>query len=487
VQDLRRDAPIVTGTQHRSRRHTSRGSRTRADRAPIDPRVWVSGAFLAVAIIVGGGGSPSPAPELVVELAAVAALVAWAWLVRGDRRYPGPPIDRWLFAMAALVAAIPLLQLVPLPPALWHRLPGRAVEIEALALIGRADVWMPLSESPPRTLASALSLIPPLAMLFMVSRLREQDRLRLIAWLAVLGLLAAVVGAIQLTSGDAHWLRFYSFTHYGFATGFQANRNADADVLLIAAMALISWTVLDRRFTQSRQMQLVVGALYLLLALSLLLTGSRTGIALFSVAILATAALLLRTIAIKNWRLVAAAMVGIATLAGSSYFLVDNARVQRTLDRFDYGDAVRPEIWQDTLYAIHQHWPLGSGIGTFEPVFTAAERLEFVRPDFSNRAHNDYLEFALETGIVAPVLLIVILAFAAVRLWSKIRMKDDQRPSVIGIFVLGSLLVLLFHSLVDYPERSMSLAVVTGMLAGLLGVPGRRAVDGRAGSEGVSE
>jgi hypothetical protein len=45
----------------------------------------------------------------------------------------------------------------------------------------------------------------------------------------------------------------------------------------------------------------------------------------------------------------------------------------------------------------------------------------------------------------------------------------------------------LFHSLVDYPERSMSLAVVTGMLAGLLGVPGRRAVDGRAGSEGVSE
>ena len=33
----------------------------------------------------------------------------------------------------------------------------------------------------------------------------------------------------------------------------------------------------------------------------------------------------------------------------------------------------------------------------------------------------------------------------------------------------GQIAVLLLHSLVDYPERSLSLAVVTGLLAGLLG------------------
>jgi O-antigen ligase len=435
-------------------------------------RVWVSGGLLAVAIVFGGGGTPSPTTELIVELAALAAIVAWVWLAANDRRYSAGDIDRPLYVVAALFVAVPVLQLVPLPPTIWHNLPGREVEIQALALVGRDNAWMPWSVSPTHTIASALSLIPPITMLFMVSRLRERDRVTLIGFVAALGLLAAIVGVFQLAGGDANWFRFYHAGPYRFATGFQANRNADADVLLIAATSLAAWAAADDRFRRSGQSQLVIGALLLFLVLSAVLTGSRTGVALIAIVIVVVTAMFLQDLSIKRRRLIAAAVLILAAIFGSTYFLSNNTRIQSTLERFDTGDKVRPEIWKDTVYAIGLHWPAGSGIGTFQPVFASAERLEFVRPDFSNRAHNDFLEFALEAGVIAPVILIIMLIFTAVRLMPMLLTKKNGVQRTIGILVLGSLLVLLLHSLVDYPERSLSLAVVTGLLGGLLGRSG---------------
>lgn len=459
---------------------TARRSRSLSADRP-NWRVWVSGALLTVSIVFGGGGSPSPMTELVVESSALVAIVIWAWLAARDRQYSVGDIDRPLYLMAAFVVAIPVLQLIPLPPGLWHNLPGRAVEIQALALVGRENAWMPLSESPTRTIASALSLIPPVAMLFMTSRLLERDRLTMIGLVGLLGLAAAVVGVLQLASGNANWFRFYPIIQYGFATGFQANRNADADILLIAVIGLLGWSVSDSRLRQTRQLQLVIVALLLFLVLSVVLTGSRAGVALLAVVFVASAAMVIRRALIRNLRLVVATILGIAVLAGAAYLLSDNARVQRTLGRFGNGDAVRLEIWKDSLYVVGQHWPAGSGIGTFQPIFEAAERLEFVRPEFSNRAHDDYLEFALETGMIAPVSLIALFALAGIRLKRMLTVKERRSDLVVGITVLGSLLVLSLHSLVDYPERSLSLAVVTGMLAGLLGRIG--SVEGRG--EGV--
>ena len=447
-------------------------------------RLGVSGGLLAVAIMFGGGGSPSPMTELIVELAALVAIIAWVWLAAKDRRYSVAEIDRPLYIMAALFVAIPVLQLIPLPPAIWHNLPGREIEVQALALVGRSSSWMPLSESPPRTIASALSLIPPVAMLFMVSRLGERDRLRLIGLLAALGLLAAVVGVFQLASGSASWFRFYAITNYGFAVGFQANHNADADVLLMAAMGLVAWAMGNGGIGKSRQFMIVIAALLVFLTLSIVLTGSRTGVALIVVAMVTSVAMVIRWTVIRNWRQVAAVALSVAAVSASLYLLSNNAQVQRTLDRFDKGDAVRPEIWKDTVYAVGQHWPAGSGIGTFQPIFVAAERLEFVRSDFSNRAHNDYLEFLLEAGIIAPMILFMISVFFVLRVRCMLIFKENGKQRIIGILVFGSFLVILLHSLVDYPERSLSLAVVTGMLAGLLG---RCGFSRRVGSEGVAE
>src|SRR3546814_10341422 len=82
-----------------------------------------------------------------------------------------------------------------------------------------------------------------MAMLYFTTQLTVRDRSRLLGLLSALALLSVVVGVLQLVSGNGNWFQFYGSTNYGFATGFQASRNAQADLLIISSMAFAAWAV----------------------------------------------------------------------------------------------------------------------------------------------------------------------------------------------------------------------------------------------------
>src|SRR3546814_19428649 len=92
-----------------------------------------------------------------------------------------------------------------------------------------------------------------MAMLYFTTQLTVRDRSRLLGLLSALALLSVVVGVLQLVSGNGNWFQFYGSTNYGFATGFQASRNAQAAILIISSMAFHAWTVTNRRIMQLRQ------------------------------------------------------------------------------------------------------------------------------------------------------------------------------------------------------------------------------------------
>src|SRR3546814_9710840 len=81
-------------------------------------------------------------------------------------------------------------------------------------------------------------------------------------------------------------------------------------------------------------------------------------------------------------------------------------------------------------------------MGTFRPVFDAAERLEFVRPSYANRAHNDYLEYLLEAGVAGALLVVWAMIFAVYRISVTLRRNDDRKIRVQTLFAVGSLLGL---------------------------------------------
>src|SRR5690606_7812417 len=91
--------------------------------------------------------------------------------------------------------------------------------------------------SPAQTWASLLSLGPPLLLLAMAASLDLRGRLWLLATIAALAALSVLLGAFQLAGGAAA-PRFYAQAHMQGITGFQANRNAASDLLLIAIIAI---------------------------------------------------------------------------------------------------------------------------------------------------------------------------------------------------------------------------------------------------------
>ena len=105
-------------------------------------------ALLGLALALAGGASRFDEDQQVVaRMAAIAALAASLWPLEVETLRL-----RWrMIAFTGCVWLLLLLQLVPLPPALWALLPGRDVYAEIAREAGPA-AWRPLSLTPDLTL-----------------------------------------------------------------------------------------------------------------------------------------------------------------------------------------------------------------------------------------------------------------------------------------------------------------------------------------------
>jgi len=419
--------------------------------------------FTILALMLGGGGSSAPISELLLQLVAAAALVVWALVERGEDRKPVP---RTAWLLAGLVVILPLVQLVPLPPALWQSLPDRESEIAALALVGRESSWMPWSVAPARTFASLLSLAPPVAALLMTATLARHERSWVIRAIALVAVVSVVIGALQLSSGDGSVWRFYGAANIGFISGFQANRNAEADVLLIGVVAATAAAHLLRAQLGEPLARVAVYGFGLLLLIGTVLTGSRTGILLSPVAILF--ALGIWRPAMLRTRTAPLAIVAvIVAMIGGLFAARWNPALGRVLARFTLDEDFRFELWKDTVPAISRHWPFGSGLGTFRQAFLPSERLAVVDATWPVRAHNDYLEVLLEGGVFGGLLALAVVALLVWMMVTAWRRRSTGEGAQV-LFAIAVLVIVGLHSIVDYPLRSMALAHLSAVAAGML-------------------
>jgi O-antigen ligase len=440
-------------------------------------------------MLLGGSGSLIAFPEILLQCLLAVLTAAWVWQRPDSLRQ----VPRGAWIIAALMLAVPLGQLLPLPPVVWHNLPGRAVERAALDLVGQESSWQPLSLTANRTLAALLAMMSAAAVLIMAAAQDRRGRTILLATGAGIALLSVLVGAAQLSGGDGNHFRFYNPTE-AFLDGFQTNHNAEADVLLIGmvmlAAAAADWAEADRARHRQRGIDParprgpgravdprlllagVVGA-SLLLVLGVALTASRTGIALLPIAVGAQGLILRRSLgsgprfAPNKRRLAIATIAVVAVIGLAAVMLGQHGALAQVWARFHTPSEARPEIWRDALYALRQYWPWGAGMGSFIPVFAAAERLEVVSQQFVNRAHNDYLELLIEAGLpgllVFGLICLQIINDAA-RSW---RTTAAGSPAQV-VCGAASLLIITAHSLGDYPLRTMSLACMTALCAGVL-------------------
>ncbi|WEK45866.1 MAG: O-antigen ligase family protein [Candidatus Andeanibacterium colombiense] len=433
---------------------------------PSHRHACVAATLLVAAMLLGGGGSPSPAAELAIEVLAGIAALIWFWLP-GTLRLP---IDWRLWMVAAFVIGLTGLQLIPLPPTIWQSLPGRDIEIAALKLVGEESSWQPFTTSPPRTLASLLALVPPIFVLLMTGALRRSERRWLVAATAAMALVSVIVGAIQLNAGSQGF-KFYDQSPSYLVLGFQANRNSTADILLIGLVALAAYRASlhpegETFAFKSLQKRWWFGSAAMLIGLACVLTASRSGILLLPATLIASFAIVRSSSGERGKRSLGVIAAGGFIFAGvASILLRDNPLLNKIAERFDHGSG-REALWKDTIYAIKQFWPFGSGTGTFVPNFIAFEPLQSVDYSVPNRAHNDYLELALESGMFG---IAILAAVAGMILWMAIQSsRDSDHSHTQSAFGIVALAIFAVHSVVDYPLRSISLACLAAVSVGLL-------------------
>ncbi|GAA4008185.1 O-antigen ligase family protein [Sphingomonas humi] len=416
-------------------------------------------AFLFVCLLLGG--SPQGIwRHLILQLGGL-ALIGWALLAL--RRSHLTSAGRLLLWLCGLWFALVLVQLIPLPPALWSGLPGRAVAVEGFTLRGEALPWLPLSLAPAATLSTLPLLAVPLGLIVAVVVLGAYRSRWSVVALVVGACLSVLLGAVQLSQGGPY---LFANTNIGAATGLFANSNHQATLLLATLpflAAMIGYQQQDGRSRQPAAVGRIVSALgaVTVIVLGIILNGSMAGLALLLPVALASLALALpgqgklpRLLAGLALVLLLGAVVGIVifTQAGSN---VSSA-------------AERSEIYRITLRAIADTFPAGTGLGSFQAYYRLYEDPALVNSFFINHAHSDPLEWVLETGLLGVLLLGALLlwwARQAIKLWRA------ERPDFVALAATVASGAILAHSLVDYPLRDAAIQAVFALSLAFMAEP----------------
>lgn len=417
-------------------------------------------ALVALLWVAGGASRPDALGQVVVRAG------SWAILTGAILLGPRPIFGGARPVVFLLLAAIllPLIQLIPLPPALWQALPGRQI----LLIPGEPIPWRPWTMAPGATRNAVASLIVPLTMAVIL--LQADERTHRAMPMVLLGMIGAamLVGLLQFSGGQIN-NPFLNDTP-GVASSIFANRNHFALLLAIGCVIAPVWAFTDP--TALRWRGPLATGLVLVFVLTILATGSRAGIFLGALALVLALILIGPRLRhrLRNgsrWLLPTFIAAGVLTIAGfvALSFAADRADAINRLIAMEGAEDMRSRALPTVLSMVAAYLPFGTGFGSFDPVFRIHEPFALLKLTYFNQAHNDYLGIALDGGIAGIAIVaagILWWVTATLRIW---RRHGDEN---LLIARLGSAIILLIlvASVTDYPTRTptiMAIVVVAAM------------------------
>ncbi len=440
-------------------------------------RWYASGPFvIAVALVFGvflfGGSARSDSAGLLAIYSiaglALAAGIAFAPAER-LRRY------RWLLVLTGASLLLALLHLIPLPPALWHALPGRDLIVAIDGAAGAGSVWRPLSLSPTGSRAALFALIVPAAALAIGMAIPTRLHRRLALLVLGLGGLSAVLGMIQILSPASSGWYLHEVANRGLPIGLFANRNHQA-AMLACLLPMLAWLALrsDGTGAGRRVGLFLAGGAGISLIPLILVCGSRAGVALALMGMAGAAWIVASApgqdrARSRRSRTRRRAML-LAVAGGALVMLVAAVSLDRglALERLqaqELDGEFRFSAWRAIWAMAGDYFPLGSGLGTFREVYRIGEPYDLLSRSYLNHAHNDLLELLLTGGLPAMVILLaatMIYVGAVVRLIGKGagRAGSHGNEARVQLGRVGAVVIAMLAtgSIVDYPLRVPSLA-----------------------------
>ncbi len=375
------------------------------------------------------------------------------------------------------------LQVLPLPARLVRILsPSRLVAAGLGGLASAHANWATLSIEPHGTIIDIFKLLSYLSAFLLAAYVFDSRKKKsgFIGTLIVLGCLEASLGIVQYLT-DWHKLFGYHLD-WSVASGTYINRNDFAGLLelvlpFILALAYYSFQRQNefsklgggRRSSASNSgnfQALFYLVLMVIMSVGLVFSRSRGGI-LSAILALAFAGLLGQVKSHrKAWMFLV--VLFLTLIVGYGAWIGLNPVLSR-FEKFGHASFIQTEarmgIWQGTLHLIRQYPLTGTGLGTYGDAF---RRYQTVALSFSvDHAHNDYLEFASDTGIVGVILLFIPIFYLLGRMIASFLSDPHRYRRSVLLGCIGSTVALLLHSLVDFnlqiPANAMIFAAVLGI------------------------
>jgi O-antigen ligase len=426
-------------------------------------RIGVVPAYLLLCLILGGASAAGYWANMLLQLLAL-PIICWSLLVK--RGAPISASSRQIILIALFAILVVLAQLVPLPPGVWTSFPGRERVAEGFAALGLPLPWLPISLDPNLSRASLLWTLPALAVLLGMIRLGG-FKPKWLAWVVIAVTAAAVLlGALQLLGGMKSRWEIYEITNSGSATGFFANSNHMATLLLVS-IPFVAALYLDatRRGKSARTayalLVILAGALAVLLV-GLAINGSLAGLGLAVPVVGATVLMVLsRKMRIPGW----AGLVILAVAAVPIYLIFTGPFGNNLVGAEAKTSGSRQESFSVSARAASDYLPMGSGLGTFQRIYRLYEDPQTVDDVHMNHVHGDYIEFVLETGLLGLLILLIFLAWWTRRAVLVFNAAERDFFATAAVIASGAVLA---HSIVDYPIRTAAIMTIFAACCALM-------------------
>ena len=351
-----------------------------------------------------------------------------------------------------------------LPIALIKALPviGLLLSIQIIALL---QIILGFSSSQYFSylyLIQGLSLCSFLALTLLM--LESKERIKRIIWVIILAAaLQATYGAIMVLT-QLEWGFFIKkSTYLGKATGTFINRNHFAGYMEMSLAIGIGFLLAHGKQSKGNWRQklrqgietllsakIIMRLLLAIMVIALVLSRSRMGNSAFFASLLITGALALLLMKNKSRStiILLGSLLIIDIAIVGTFFGVE--KVAQRLQASSSTHESRDEVSRDTFNMWQQYPILGIGAGTYEHVYPSHKSPDIVSPRLYDHAHNDYLQFLVEYGVIAFSFMALAVGYCLIWAIQAMRLRHSNLHKGLGFGACMGIIAILIHSSVDY-------------------------------------
>ncbi len=407
---------------------------------------------------------------LVIQL--VVLVMTGAYFLMRDKPLPNSHLTESLKWPSRLFMGFFLfvgIQMIPWPKFLVRIIsPNSYAYGERFASDFQEANFLTLSLIPAHTFHALLAILSYFLFGYLIikSITKRRQILRIVYILLGMGVFQAIYGLFELYNSNPRILFYTKIHNLDSATGTYVNRNHFSGFLemvvplaiglIIARIGVFSlhgsgWKERLIRLSEKNTSPLVLTIFgTIAMCLGIIFSRSRSGIFImvFSFFLFFGLVTLFFDADQTKKKLVSIILVVVFVAIALISFQVG---ISASLERFAMDDLMaegRNVYWRNTVNLFADYPVLGTGLGTFTSIYPDWE--VWGTPIRLYHAHNDYLEYLAELGIVGVMLLLGGVLIILVKSFSAWHSRRNPELKGLGLGGLIAVIGILIHSITDF-------------------------------------